>query len=225
MSTQGAQEEARPWDAALSSALRRPLVLASASPRRAMLLRQAGIEFEVRVPQIVEDADESGLPPAEVALTHARTKAQAVARELWGRLVLGADTVVVLGTQVLGKPDGPAQARAMLQALSGRVHEVITAVALAVGDGGGIVAEQIERTRVRFRRLSEGEIECYVASGEPLDKAGAYGIQGRGALLVREIEGCYFNVVGLPLSRIWDMLSSLGHGAACPAGSGAEEEE
>jgi len=199
--------------AGLQRALSRPLVLASASPRRAALLRQVGLPFDVRVSDVAEEAEEAGRGPEAVALEHARRKALAVARELPGRLVLGADTVVVLGAEVLGKPAGPDEARGMLRALSGREHEVITAVAIAIvaSDGARVLAEHAEHTRVTFRALSDGEIERYVAGGEPLDKAGAYGIQGHGALLVSQIDGCYFNVVGLPLSRTWEMLVELGY--------------
>lgn len=198
----------------------RPLVLASASPRRAELLRQVGIDFEVRVSRVAEDADEGGLTPAQVAVEHARAKAMDVAGRSPGRLVLGADTVVVLGGQVLGKPAGPDEAREMLGRLSGRAHEVITAVALALGDDPPrVVADDHVATEVVFRALDEGEIERYVATGEPLDKAGAYGIQGRGAVLVRRVAGCYFNVVGLPLSRTWEMLREAGRGPDAAAGT------
>lgn len=194
------------------AALRQPLVLASASPRRAELLRQVGIAFEVRVSDVPEEADEPGADPAAVARTHARQKSLDVAADSPDRLVLGADTVVVLDGRALGKPADAADARRMLRELSGRTHEVITAVALAVGAecGAEVIAEEHVTTRVVFRDLSEEQVEAYVACGEPMDKAGAYGIQGRGAVLVREIEGCYFNVVGLPLSRAWEMLEGLG---------------
>lgn len=198
-------------DPALARALQRPLVLASASPRRAELLRQVGLSFEVQVSNVPEEADEPGRDAAEVAAEHARQKALAVARQYPERLVLGADTVVVLDGAVLGKPVDATAAQAMLRRLSGREHEVITAVVLALSDGqcARVVDEHAECTRVCFRALSATEIECYVATGEPLDKAGGYGIQGRGALLVRAIEGCYFNVVGLPLSSTWEMLRRL----------------
>jgi len=205
-------------DRVLSRAAQRPLVLASASPRRAALLAQVGVAFEVRASDVPEEADRPGRDAGEVAREHARAKALAVARQLPERLVLGADTVVVLGGEVLGKPAGREEARVMLRRLSGREHAVITAVALALGDAGRarLLDEHAECTRVRFRELGAAEIEDYVASGEPLDKAGAYGIQGRGALLVRAIEGCYFNVVGLPLSSTWEMLVRLGAAGCAP---------
>ncbi len=194
-------------------ALTRPLVLASASPRRAALLAQVGLPFEVHVSGVPEEVAAPGRAPEAIALEHARAKALAVAETMPGRLVLGADTVVVLGDNVLGKPADAAEAVVMLRGLSGREHEVITAIAFAfdAGQGARVRAEHAEHTRVVFRELSEDEIAWYVASGEPLDKAGAYGIQGRGALLVRSIEGCYFNVVGLPLSRMGEILSELGY--------------
>ncbi|MFO8080075.1 MAG: Maf family protein [Armatimonadota bacterium] len=195
--------------------LGRPLVLASASPRRTELLRRVGIPHDVRVSGVPEEADRPGADPAEVAEEHASEKALNVAAECAGRLVLGADTVVVVDGEVLGKPEDGADARRMLRRLSGRDHAVITAVALALREESSAAAELLAlehvRTRVEFRALSVEEIAAYVASGEPMDKAGGYGIQGRGALLVSEIEGCYFNVVGLPLSRTWELLSALGH--------------
>ncbi len=200
----------------MSGALARPLVLASASPRRAELLRQVGIAFEVRVSQVAEEGGVPGADPAEIAELHARQKALEVAAGAPGRLVLGADTVVVLDGRVLGKPRDADEARAVLRALSGRTHEVITGVALALLTSAepDLVAQEHVRTQVTFRELGEAEIEAYVTSGEPMDKAGAYGIQGQGALLVKEIRGCYSNVVGLPLSRTWEMLEALGRHAA-----------
>lgn len=187
------------------------LVLASASPRRSELLKQIGVRFEVCVSNVAEEADEASLEPHEVAAEHARDKALKVAARMPGRLVLGADTVVVLDGRPLGKPADRDEARRMLRSLSGCEHEVITAVALAADDGEGaaVVAEDHVVTQVCFRKLSEAEIEAYVASGEPMDKAGGYGIQGLGAILVHEIRGCYFNVVGLPLSRTWEMLREV----------------
>jgi septum formation protein len=197
----------------LRDALRRPLVLASASPRRADLLRQVAVDFEVRVSDVAEEAARQGACPAEVAAEHARQKSLAVAASVPGRVVLGADTVVVLGEHLLGKPRSNAQAQQMLQMLSGEAHQVITAVALAIGhtEAPRLIVEDRVLTRVVFRELADEEIEAYVATGEPMDKAGAYGIQGHGALLVREIEGCYYNVVGLPLSRTWELLNRLGY--------------
>jgi len=193
----------------LEVARQRPLVLASASPRRAELLRQAGLAFELRYPTVVETRACAG-EPAALARTRAEQKAESVAQEVPERFVLGADTIVVVDGGILGKPSGPEEAGEMLAALSGRWHRVITGVALAAGDGeqAWLLESDSVSTEVSFRELTRAEIEAYVATGEPLDKAGAYGIQGRGALLVREIRGCYCNVVGLPLSRVGEMLGA-----------------
>jgi len=193
----------------LEVARQRPLVLASASPRRAELLRQAGLAFELRYPTVVETRAWAG-EPAALARTRAEQKAESVAQEVPERFVLGADTIVVVDGGILGKPSGPEEAGEMLAALSGRWHRVITGVALAAGDGeqAWLLESDSVSTEVSFRELTRAEIEAYVATGEPLDKAGAYGIQGRGALLVREIRGCYCNVVGLPLSRVGEMLGA-----------------
>jgi nucleoside triphosphate pyrophosphatase len=196
------------------------LVLASASPRRRALLEQVGLCFEVRPVEDAEDTAPANDAPAEHARKSAETKAVAASRADPGVLVLGADTVVALDGRVLGKPRDEAEAVTMLAALSGREHEVHTGVAM--GYGGRVLLADVVTTRVRFRRLSPEEIADYVRSGEPMDKAGAYGIQGRGALLVAGIEGCYSNVVGLPLSRTWELLgearrlvTTRGGGAKC----------
>lgn len=183
-------------------ALRAPLVLASASPRRRDLLARLGLEFTVSP----TDADETwpaGLDLGPATQAVALRKARAVAAPP-GALVLAADTVVVLDGEVLGKPADPAEAAATLARLSGRTHEVVTGLALAV-DGRQTTAH--ETTRVTFATLTDAEVAAYVATGSPLDKAGSYGIQDDlGALLVERIEGDYFNVVGLPLRRLYDTL-------------------
>ncbi len=187
------------------------LILASMSPRRAELLRVAGIPHEV-VPAIGAESEPAaaarGLEPADYARRLARVKAAAVAEAHPGRLVLGADTVVVLDGEVLEKPVDTAEAESMLRRLSGREHVVITAVSLL---GGPARPEWIghEETRVAFLDLDEAAIGRYAASGEPADKAGAYGIQGLGALMVRRIEGCYFNVMGLPLALLGRALREV----------------
>jgi len=189
------------------------IVLASRSPRRAELLRTAGLPFEVRPPGDVEAAlagrlAADGTSPSRYAEELALAKARDVAGSLPGRLVLGADTVVVLDGDILEKPRDEAEARALLTRLAGREHAVISAIALAGGRaGGGRVAS--ERTRVWFVAHSAAVLARYVATGEPMDKAGAYGIQGLGALLVERLEGCYFNVMGLPLARLGAMLRDL----------------
>ena len=182
------------------------IVLASASPRRAELLRAAGIPFEI----IVADVDESvraGETPDAYARRVAQAKARAVAPRANGAPVLAADTVVVVEGEILGKPSDAADARRMLRRLSARPHEVLTAVCLLPPEGGR--HEHVERTTVEFAQLSESEITAYVASGEPMDKAGAYAIQGLASKFVTRIEGSYSNVVGLPVARVYDMLRRL----------------
>lgn len=176
------------------------LVLASASPRRSELLRAAGIDFTVRVADIDETimANES---PSEYVLRLAREKAQAVAQaDEW---VLGADTTVVVNGEIIAKPVDMEDARRMLQLLSGRWHEVLTGVSLV---SGGQVFSEIAITRVKFVEMSDPEIDWYVATGEPMDKAGAYGIQGYASRFVESIEGSYSNVVGLPVQMVYQML-------------------
>jgi septum formation protein len=179
------------------------IILASQSPRRRELLATAGIPFSVRVSP-VEEVRRPSETAEEYVRRLAREKAEAVAQP--GEIVLGADTVVVLGGEVLEKPRDAAGARGMLARLSGRGHVVITGVCLL--HPGGVIVES-ESTSVRFAALSEREIEEYVASGEPMDKAGAYAIQGLASKFVERIEGCYFNVMGLPLARVYRMLKGL----------------
>lgn len=202
--------------------LLRPLILASASPRRAELLNQIALPFTIRVSHIVEPPPVAGGDLTIWMQQTAVLKAQATAMQLSSTpcLVLGADTVVVLPDEssadfpllhgnparVLGKPGNAQKARQMLQMLSGREHSVLSAFALVSHPEGTTITDVVE-TRVRFRRLSEEEIEGYVATGEPLDKAGAYGIQGRGAVLIDGILGDYYTVVGLPLTRLWECLA------------------
>jgi septum formation protein len=195
------------------------LVLASASPRRRELLAQAGFSFEVHPAHIPEEPL-AGEDPIAYVTRLAREKAQAVFNELSradgpagkGRVdgksclaVLGADTTVTLDNCILGKPEDAADAARMLRLLSGRTHRVITGVALVTAEGAEVAAEA---TAVRFLTVSEEEIAAYVATGEPMDKAGAYAIQGRAARWIPRIEGCYFNVVGLPLALVTTLLES-----------------
>ena len=181
------------------------LILASASPRRRELLKNAGVDFEVRPSAVVESVG-AGESPEDFARRAAREKALDVAAAVpAGALVLGADTVVVMGNEILGKPTGSEDAARMLQKLSGSTHRVITGVCL-VRAPAGIEAEEHETTLVTFRRLDEKEIQDYLATGEPFDKAGAYGIQGFASRFVTRIEGCYFNVVGLPVARVVELL-------------------
>ena len=187
------------------------LILASASPRRAEILRDAAIPFEVHAVLFDETRH-----PAELHGDYVRRvalgKARAAASE-WSEsgdyLFIGADTIVVADDEILGKPSSEADARRMLRLLSGAVHEVHTAVAVVRRPNRmeGVVDET---TRVSFALLSDQEIESYIATGEPFDKAGAYAIQGIAGRYITRIEGCYFNVVGLPLARLWSLLCDFG---------------
>ncbi|MBZ5502867.1 MAG: Maf family protein [Acidobacteriia bacterium] len=187
------------------------LILASASPRRAEILRGAGIAFETQA-VLLDEALRAGELPGDYVCRLALEKARVAAEE--GRysgecLFLGADTVVVAGEEVLGKPASEEDARRMLRRLSASEHEVHTGVALLRRPGATErVAEEI--TRVTFAPLSAEEIESYIRTGEPFDKAGAYAIQGIGGRYVTRIEGCYFNVMGLPLARLWALLRECG---------------
>jgi septum formation protein len=182
------------------------LILASNSPRRRELLRNAGIDFEV-IPSGVEEGPPSkGEFPEQYAHRLAREKALSVAAKADpGRIVLAADTIVVSGDLILGKPSGPFDATRMLRLLSGQTHRVVTAICL-VRAPGEVLALEHESTFVTFRELSENEIRAYVDSGEPFDKAGAYAIQGLGSRFIGHISGCYFNVVGLPVALLYDIL-------------------
>jgi nucleoside triphosphate pyrophosphatase len=182
------------------------MVLASASPRRQKLLHAAGFKFQSHASP-AEPPPRRGESPAAFARRAARAKALNVAGS-WprGTLVLGADTIVVAGGEILGKPAGREDAARMLRKLSAHDHLVVTGVCL-VRAPRHVVAIRHQTTRVRFRKLSEREIRRYVESREPLDKAGAYAIQGRASRFVTRIEGCYFNVVGLPVAIVSKMLS------------------
>ena len=199
------------------------LILASASPRRSELLTQIGYSFQVRPAHIPEDPFPDEDPIAYVTRL-ARQKAEAVFKEIMGAnasdkrasaapqvpcapplVVLGADTTVTLDSHILGKPENAADAARMLRLLSGRTHRVITGVAVVSAERTEVAAEV---TSVRFLTLSNEEIAAYIATGEPMDKAGAYAIQGRAARWIPRIEGCYFNVVGLPLALVSTLLTS-----------------
>ena len=180
------------------------LVLASASPRRRALLEQVGCVFETWPAAGVEGPRHVGESPIDYARRSAEAKAAAVSCAAPDALVLGADTVVTVDGAVLGKPADAGEARQMLAALAGRSHWVHTGISVAAA--GEVLCSDVASTEVFFRPLSPDEIAAYVATGEPLDKAGAYGIQGRGAMLVEKIDGCYSNVVGLPLGRTRELL-------------------
>jgi septum formation protein len=183
-----------------------PLILASSSPRRHQLLTMLHIRHDVD-PADLDESSRPGEGPETLAARLAREKAAQVARRNPGRWVLGADTVVEIDGRVLGKPTSPADAEAMLSRLSGREHRVVTAVALARDE---IVREARDVTRVWFRPVPPEVIRAYVKTGEPRDKAGAYGVQGYGAALVERIEGDFFGVMGLPLRLVMDLLGAAG---------------
>lgn len=187
-----------------------PLILASASPRRRELLRLLGQPFRVAVSHVPEPPFDGG-DPAAYAVSLAQAKARQVAAGRKGpATVLGADTIVVLDGRVFGKPRDAAEAAAMLRALSGRTHEVITGLAV-IGPAPGEEETAAVTTSVTFRTLDAGQIARYVESGEPLDKAGAYAIQGRAAALVTGLAGDYFNVVGLPVATVAELLARRGY--------------
>jgi septum formation protein len=186
------------------SHLREKLVLASGSPRRAEILERAGWPHEI----IVAGIDETVLPnedPAAYVQRLARSKAEAVAHRLKAGWVLGADTTVVIANQILGQPVDEADARRMLRLLNAKWHDVLTGV--AVVRVGGETRVGYQTTRVRFTEMSEQEIDWYIATGEPFGKAGAYGIQGKASLFIEEIEGDYFNIMGLPIRLVYTLTT------------------
>lgn len=182
------------------------VVLASSSPRRRDLLNLIGIQHEVR-PANIDETMRPREAPRRYAERLAREKASAISVRDPDLITIGADTVVVVNRKVLGKPKDADDAVRMLGMLSGREHTVITAVAVARGRK---LRSAVEEVRVKFRRLREDEIEAYVATGEPMDKAGAYGIQGFGATMVERVEGDYFAVMGLPLARLVGLMRDVG---------------
>ncbi|MBZ4660595.1 MAG: septum formation inhibitor Maf [Desulfacinum sp.] len=192
--------------------MKEALILASASPRRRELLAGLGLRFQI-VPSRVEEPP-IGDHPDEGVRALAAFKAREISTRFPEAWVLAADTVVVLGGKVFGKPTDEKDAEEMLRQLSGRTHEVLTAVSLA-HRGRGFFQTQAVRTQVSFRDLKDGEIRAYVKTGEPMDKAGAYGIQGVGAFLVQRVHGSYTNVVGLPLAETVDLL--MKHGVIEPS--------
>lgn len=210
----GARRGATPGDT--------PLVLASASPRRRALLRLVGIRHTVAPSQVDET------PRGETPQVHVRRlaleKAVAVAKGRARSLVLGADSVVAIDGAILGKPASAEDAMAMLARLQGRSHQVLTGVAL-VEAGGRILESHVERTDVTMRPAGERELRAYVASGEPMDKAGAYAIQGAGGVLVTSIAGCYANVVGLPLCAVCRWLASRGVGCRQVGGGECRKDD
>lgn len=183
------------------------LVLASSSPRRRALLEMAGLVFDTRVP----DVDETRLPeegPAPYVERVARAKAEAVAGQ--GLLVIAADTSVAYEGRLMGKPGHPEEAKAMLRRLQGAVHEVFTGVAVAIWDEGAAIRSLVDVAEVEFLPMTEDEIADYVDSGEPMDKAGAYALQGRGALHVKRVTGSPYTVIGLPVHLLPRLTAAVG---------------
>ena len=189
------------------------LILASGSPRRAEILSSVGWEFEKRVADI-DETEFLNEKPADYVQRLAREKAEAVAAHYENALVLGADTIVVIDEKIIGKPKDLADARRMLKLLSGRWHEVLTGVAILEIQSPKSKVQSlktvvgIQRTRVKFAELSDAEIEFLVEKGEPLDKAGAYAVQAQAALFIEEIEGDYWNVVGLPINLVYKLVKN-----------------
>lgn len=182
------------------------LILASASPRRATLLREAGYTFAVE-PADVDESESAGEAAPEYVIRVAASKARTVAARFPGDVVLAADTTVLVDGVMLAKPADDADAERMLRLLSGRAHEVLTGVVLI---RAGVESAAVVATRVRFRPITPAEMTWYVASGEPHDKAGAYGVQGLAARFVESVEGSYTNVVGLPLAEVRTLLGAAG---------------
>lgn len=179
------------------------LILASGSPRRRELLAQMGYEFEIIVPEVDEHID---APAGEAVAILSRRKAQAVAKQLRSGVVIASDTLVSLNGRALGKPENEAEAFEMLAALSGNTHEVFTGVTLLNAADGRSSTRSV-RTGVRFRRLSDEEIRAYIRTGEPMDKAGAYGIQGGAGAFVEALDGSLENVIGFPVDDVQEMLT------------------
>lgn len=181
------------------------IVLASASPRREYLLNLLNIRFETQASQICENAN--GEPAQRQAITHALNKAQSVAHARPDAdIIIGADTIVHLDGKLFGKPENEKQAEAYLKLLSGNTHEVITGICVYY-QGKPYCA--FESSLVSFATLCEAEIQAYIATGEPMDKAGAYGIQGYGSQFIQSIQGCYFNVMGFPIHRFYTLIKSM----------------
>lgn len=180
------------------------LILASASPRRAEILSMLGYEFQIIPASCDENTD--GMTAADSVAELAKRKAMAVAKDYPDTVVLGSDTLVAIEGQVLGKPTDEADAARMLRLLSGKTHSVYTGISAVKGNR--CITQRVE-AKVTFRTLTEDEIAWYVATGEPMDKAGAYGIQGKGAVLVEGIEGDFFNVMGLPAARVHLLLKEF----------------
>lgn len=186
----------------------RKIILASASPRRKALLKQIGLNFEVVVSDIDEKIDKN-LKPDKLAENLSLQKAEDVAKKYKDAIIIAADTFVVLDNEILGKPGTAKKAREMLKKLSGKVHSVITGFTIIDTKSGKTVTKSV-KSKVFMKKLTKEEIDAYVNTGEPLDKAGAYAVQERGGLFVKKIEGDFFNVVGLPIFAVTKALKKFG---------------
>lgn len=184
------------------------IILASASPRRKELLSQVGLNFE-SIPSLINEDIREGETPEEHVLRLALYKAREISKNQQNSLVIGADTVVVLDGKILGKPQDEKEAFEMLSQLSGREHKVYTGFCVR-DSSNDVECSKVVESRVRFKQLTSEEIEGYIKSGEPMDKAGAYAIQGKGSYMIKEIQGSYTNVVGLPLCELIEVLINLG---------------
>lgn len=182
------------------------IILASGSPRRAALLKQMGIPFQTVITNISEESKDSDIPQEFVKKISQR-KAEAAAKTVSSGLIIAADTIVYLENKILGKPGTPEEAAAMLKRLSGNTHEVFTGFFLLNKEGGSYV--DFEKTSVTFRQLEHWEIEAYVKTGRPMDKAGAYGIQDQSGFFIEKIEGCFYNVVGFPITKFYESLKQF----------------
>ena len=183
------------------------IILASKSPRRYELLKMIGLHFKVR-PSHALEINKNNLPPVEYTLSNARVKGQSIAQKSPECLVISADTIVVHKDEILEKPEDESHAREILRKLSGKTHEVVTGFGIIfLAKNKSIFNHEI--SKVTFRNLSQNEISAYINTGEPFDKAGGYGAQGAGSLLIKRIEGCFFNVVGLPLANFFVTLDKL----------------
>lgn len=186
----------------------RKIILASGSPRRKQILEQFGLNFTVEVSDY-EEKSIPGIAPSKFVETLSLEKAKAVAKNHNDAIIIGADTIVVLDNQILGKPKTKENAREMLKKLSGNTHSVFTGFTIIDTVNKRTITNHVV-TKIKFKNLSEEEISAYIKTGEPMDKAGAYGYQGRGALFVEYIEGDYFSVLGFPILKIFEILKELG---------------
>ncbi|MCK5032604.1 MAG: septum formation protein Maf [Calditrichia bacterium] len=183
------------------------IILASQSPRRLELLKMIGLDFEVKPSNIIEK-NHNSLQPLDYALMNAKEKARVVSEKYPNSVVISADTIVVLGNQILEKPENDNHAFEILKQLNGKTHEVITAFGVIL-KSKEISKFDSERTKVKFRKLPHDKIKAYVKTSEPLDKAGGYGAQGLGSLLIEKVDGCFYNVVGFPLGKFYLMLEEI----------------